>query len=93
MSFEAAWGFDPDKAAQANGFAQSKIETNESTYSAEGSELREYRPICKRRFMSSGECIASDAIVDNSAAGPPTYSPGRPFNEWPLPSKLFLRLA
>ena len=35
MSFEAAWGFDPDKAMQANGFAQSKIETDEFTYSAE----------------------------------------------------------
>ena len=35
MSFEAAWGFDPDKAMQANGFAQYKMETDEFTYSAE----------------------------------------------------------
>jgi len=33
MSFEAAWGFDPDKAMQANGFAPSKTEIGESTYS------------------------------------------------------------
>ena len=35
MSFEAAWGFDPDKVLQTNGFASSNIETGESTYSAE----------------------------------------------------------
>lgn len=35
MSFEAAWGFDPDKAMQANGFPPSKMETDEFTYSPE----------------------------------------------------------
>ena len=35
MSFEAAWGFDPDKVIQANGVSGSEIETDESTYSAE----------------------------------------------------------
>ena len=35
MSFEAAWGFDPDKATQANGVSASGIETDESTYSAD----------------------------------------------------------
>ena len=35
MSFEAAWGFDPDKAIQANAFSRSNTETDETTYSAE----------------------------------------------------------
>ena len=35
MSFEAAWGFDPYKAMQANGFTASETETDQSTYSAE----------------------------------------------------------
>ena len=35
MAFEAAWGFDPDKAMQANGVAPSNVKTDESTYSAE----------------------------------------------------------
>lgn len=35
MSFEAVWGFDPDKVMQANGFTASEIETDEFTYSAE----------------------------------------------------------
>ena len=35
MSFEAAWGFDPDKAIRAQSLAASQIETDESTYSAE----------------------------------------------------------
>ena len=34
MSFEAAWGFDPEKATQANGMTPSEIETDEFTYSA-----------------------------------------------------------
>jgi hypothetical protein len=63
MSFEAAWGFDPDKAMQANGLPRPRWK----------------RPICTHRFMSSGECIGSDAIVEDPAAGRPTYSPERPF--------------
>ena len=35
MSFEAAWGFDPDKAIRSNGLASSNIEPDEFTYSAE----------------------------------------------------------
>ena len=35
MSFEAVWGFDPDKAIQAQGFSASDIETDKYTYSAE----------------------------------------------------------
>jgi hypothetical protein len=34
MSFEAVWGFDPDKVIQAVGLPPSEIET-EFTYSAE----------------------------------------------------------
>jgi len=33
MSFEAAWGFDPDKAIQAQSL--SELETDKSAYSAE----------------------------------------------------------
>jgi len=35
MSFEAVWGFDPDKAMQAKGLTPSEIKTDEVTYSAE----------------------------------------------------------
>jgi hypothetical protein len=35
MSFEGAWGFDPDKAIQAQSLSASEIETDKSTYSAE----------------------------------------------------------
>jgi hypothetical protein len=35
MSFEAAWGFDPDKVMQSNSFAPSRVDTDEPTYSAE----------------------------------------------------------
>ena len=35
MSFEAAWGFDPEKAIQAQASSASGTETEESTYSAE----------------------------------------------------------
>ncbi len=35
MSFEAAWGFDPDKAIQAQSLSASEIETDGSTYSAQ----------------------------------------------------------
>ncbi len=35
MSFEAAWGFDPDRAIQAQGLSLSEIETDKFTYSAE----------------------------------------------------------
>jgi hypothetical protein len=34
MSFEAAWGFDPDKAIQAQSLLASEIETDKSAYSA-----------------------------------------------------------
>jgi hypothetical protein len=34
MSFEAVWGFDPDRATQAEGLPPSEIET-EFTYSTE----------------------------------------------------------
>ena len=35
MSFEAVWGFDPDRAIQAVGLPPSEIETDKFTYSAE----------------------------------------------------------
>jgi hypothetical protein len=35
MSFEAVWGFDPDRAMQTNGLTPSEIETDKFTYSAE----------------------------------------------------------
>jgi hypothetical protein len=35
MSFETVWGFDPDKAIQAQGVPPSEMETEEFTYSAE----------------------------------------------------------
>ena len=35
MSFEAAWGFDPDKVIQAAGSPPSEIGTDKFTYSAE----------------------------------------------------------
>jgi hypothetical protein len=35
MSFETVWGFDPDRAIQAQGLAPSEIETDKFTYSAE----------------------------------------------------------
>ena len=35
MSFEAAWGFNPEKAIQAQASSGSDTETEESTYSAE----------------------------------------------------------
>ena len=35
MSLEAAWGFYPDKAIQAQGLSAPGIEAEESTYSAE----------------------------------------------------------
>ena len=35
MSFEAVWGFDPDKVIQAVGLPPSETETGEFTYSAE----------------------------------------------------------
>jgi hypothetical protein len=35
MSFEAVWGFDPDRAMQAKGLIPSEIETDKFTYSAE----------------------------------------------------------
>jgi hypothetical protein len=35
MSFEAVWGFDPDRAMQAKSLTPSEIETDKFTYSAE----------------------------------------------------------
>jgi hypothetical protein len=35
MSFEAVWGFDPDRVMQAKGLTPSEIETDKFTYSAE----------------------------------------------------------
>jgi hypothetical protein len=35
MSFEAAWGFDPNKVMQAKGLTPSEIENDKFTYSAE----------------------------------------------------------
>ena len=35
MSFEAVWGFDPDKAIQAESLPSSEIETDKFTYSVE----------------------------------------------------------
>lgn len=34
MSFEAAWGFDPNKAIQAQGLSASEVDTDTSTYTA-----------------------------------------------------------
>ena len=35
MSFEAVWGFDPDRVIQTVGLPPSEIETDKFTYSAE----------------------------------------------------------
>ena len=35
MSFESVWGFDPDRAIQAEGLSPSEVETDNTTYSAE----------------------------------------------------------
>jgi hypothetical protein len=35
MSFEAVWGFDPDKVIQAAGLPPSELETDKVAYSAE----------------------------------------------------------
>ena len=35
MSFEAVWGFDPDKAIQAQGLPPSEMEKDKFVYSAE----------------------------------------------------------
>ena len=35
MSFEAAWGFDPDRTIQAQSLSPSEIETEKLAYSAE----------------------------------------------------------
>lgn len=35
MSFEAAWGFDPDRVVQAEGSSPSEKEMDKFTYSAE----------------------------------------------------------
>ncbi len=35
MSFEASWGFDPEKVIQAEGSSPSEKETDEFTYGAE----------------------------------------------------------
>ena len=35
MSFEAVWGFGPDRVMQAKGLTPSEIETDKFTYSAE----------------------------------------------------------
>jgi len=35
MSFEAVWGFDPDKVMQAKGSTTSEIETDKFTYGVE----------------------------------------------------------
>jgi len=35
MSFEAVWGFDPDRATQAEGLPPSEMGTDKFTYSAE----------------------------------------------------------
>lgn len=35
MSFEAVWGFDPDRVIQAQGVPPSDIETDKLTYSSE----------------------------------------------------------
>ena len=64
MSFEAVWGFDPDRAIRDEGSSPSEIETN-SRIAQRSSELRGYRPMCTRRFMSSAECIDCDAVGNN----------------------------
>jgi hypothetical protein len=38
MSFEAAWGFDPDKAIQAESLSASEIGTDKFAYSAQEQE-------------------------------------------------------
>jgi hypothetical protein len=35
MSFEAVWGFDPNRVMQAHGLTPSEIETDKFRYSAE----------------------------------------------------------
>jgi hypothetical protein len=44
MSFEAVWGFDPDRVIQAVGLPPSEIET-EFTYSAEEQRASRIDPI------------------------------------------------
>ena len=80
MSFEAVWGFDPHKVIQAVGLPPSEIETANSPIAQRSSELRAYRLICTRRFMSSAECIDCDAVGRKfPSRSPPMYSPRRPF--------------
>jgi hypothetical protein len=84
MSFEAVWGFDPERVIQAVGLPTSEIETDKFTYSAGSSELRAYRLICTRRFMSSAECIDCDAVGREFPPVAPMYSHGKtiPRNLW-----------
>jgi hypothetical protein len=51
MSFEAVWGFDPDRVIQAVGLPPSEIETDKFSYRQRSSELRAYRLICTRSVV------------------------------------------
>ena len=55
MSFEAVWGFDPDKASQASTAPETK--TDKSTYSAEEQRAARIPSDYTLSFMSSAECI------------------------------------
>ena len=45
MSFEAVWGFDPDRAVQSQAVPPSEIETEKFTYSAEEQRASHIDPI------------------------------------------------
>ncbi len=85
MSFEAVWGFDPDRVIQAVGLPPSDIETDKFTYIAQrSSELRAYRLICTRRFMSSAECVDCDAVGRKFPHVAHRCTPlGGHFDRWP----------
>ena len=71
MSFEAVWGFDPDRVIQA---VKLPLSRRNAQIAHRSNELRAYRLICTRRFMSSAE------FIDCNAVGPQfPYSPRRPF--------------
>jgi hypothetical protein len=80
MSFEAAWGFDPDRAMQAKGLRPSEIETDKFTYCAEERRAARIPSDVHSQVMSSAECIDCDAVGrEFPHVSPPMYSPGRPF--------------
>ncbi len=65
MSFEAAWGFDPDKTTQPNCSTPSETETDRSTYSEEEQRAADtLYDMHSQIYMSSAECIGCDAAFE-----------------------------